>query len=172
MTEFWTTNWGDAATALGFIVSLVGLGWAIREARGAKSAAHAAQVAASAARDRMARHLQTVDLQRAIGLIGRIKDLHESNRWEAATEHYQPLREMLSDVIVRCPEEQRQARDNLATARANVTDMDNLVRSRRIDSVSEQDKALFIQRLNDTQGELEGRQATSDLANGEESRND
>ena len=165
MTEFWTTNWGDAATALGILISLIVLGWAIREAHGARAAALSAQIAASEARDRMARHLQTVDLQRAIGLIGRIKDLHDNDRWDAATEHYQTLREMLSDVIVRCPEDQRQARDNLATARANVTDMDNLVRLRAVRSVSEQDKALFVQNLNDAQSVLEG--LASDIGFGE-----
>ncbi|MYC30649.1 MAG: hypothetical protein F4X65_11275 [Chloroflexi bacterium] len=165
MTEFWTTNWGDAATALGILVSLIGLGWAIREAHGARSAAQAAQIAANEARDRMARHLQAVDLQRGIGLIGRIKDLHANNRWEAATEHYQTLREMLSDVIVRCPEEKTEFRQKLAIARSNITAMDNRVRERGAEGVSEDDRSQFGQGLNDIQSDLE--ELASDLGFGD-----
>ena len=76
MVEFWSVTWGDIAAIVGIIVSLGGLGWAIKEARGARSASEAANEAASETRDQIARHLQTVDLQRAIGLIERIKTLH------------------------------------------------------------------------------------------------
>jgi hypothetical protein len=68
MTEFWSLNWGDVATVVGVVVSLVGLCWAIKEARGARSASEAAQKAAREAAGQIARHLQTVDLERAIGL--------------------------------------------------------------------------------------------------------
>lgn len=163
--EFWSNNWGDAATAFGIIISLVGLGWAIREARGARSASQAAQAAASETRDQIARHLQAVDLQRAIGLIERIKTLHDNDRWEASTEHYQTLREMISDVIVRCPENQREVREKLATARTNVTGMDNLVRERGSGGVSESDRSLFGRSLNDIQSDLE--ELASDLGFGD-----
>lgn len=165
MMEFWSNNWGDAATAFGIIISLVGLGWAIREARGARSASQAAQAAASETRDQIARHLQAVDLQRAIGLIERIKTLHDNDRWEASTEHYQTLREMISDVIVRCPENQREVREKLATARTNVTGMDNLVRERGSGGVSESDRSLFGRSLNDIQSDLE--ELASDLGFGD-----
>ena len=83
MLEFWSVTWGDIATVVGIIVSLGGLGWAIKEARGARSASEAAKVAASETRDQIAHHLQAVDLERAIGLIERIKTLHDNDRWEA-----------------------------------------------------------------------------------------
>ena len=80
---------------------MIALGWKIKEARGARSASEAAKAAAGDAREQIARHLQAVDLQRAMGLIERIKTLHDNDRWEASTEHYQTLRAMISDVIAR-----------------------------------------------------------------------
>lgn len=165
MAEFWTTNWGDAATAIGIIISLAGLAWAIWEAHGAKSASRAAQIAANEARDHIVLHLQAVDLQRAIGLIARLKTLHANDRWEAATEHYQMLREMLSDVIVRCPAEQAEIREKLTLARYNITAMDNRVRECGSAGVPEDNRSQFGQGLNDVQSVLE--ELASDLGFGE-----
>ena len=155
MMEFWSTAWGDVATVVGIIVSLGGLGWAIKEARGARSASQAAETAASETRDQIQRHLQTVDLQRAIGLIERIKTLHDNDRWEAAREHYQALRAMLSDVIVRCPESQGEVRDRLSAARTIVRDTENFVRERVGETIEDQDRARLNQSLNDIQSDLE-----------------
>ena len=149
------TSWGDAATVIGIIISLVGLGWAIKEAHGAKSASQAAQVAAYETRDQIAHHLQAVDLQRAIGLIERIKTLHDSESWEAARQHYQTLREMLSYVIVRCPVDKSEVREKLATARTIVTGMENLVRGRSSNGISEREQSRLNRRLNDIQSDLE-----------------
>ena len=155
MTEFWTSTWGDAATAVGIVVSLIGLGWAIKEARGARSASRAAEFAASETRDQIGRHLQAVDLQRAIGLIERIKTLHDNSRWEASTEHYQTLRAMLSDVIVRCPEDQTAIREKLATSRATVGNVENLVRQRGGGTISDREKSRLNRSLNEIQSDLE-----------------
>ena len=155
MLEFWTNTWGDAVTILGIVVSLVGLGWAINEARGARSASNAARKAASETRDQIARHLQAVDLQRAIGLIERIKTLHDNSRWEASREHYQTLRAMLSDVIVRCPKDQTDVREKLTTSRTIVGNMENLVRQRGGDGVSGREKSRLNRSLNDIQCDLE-----------------
>jgi hypothetical protein len=134
---------------------LGGLGWAIKEARGARSASQAAETAASEARDQIARHLQTVDLHRAIGLIERIKTLHDNDRWEAAREHYQALRAMLSDVIARCPVNQADVREKLATARTIIRDTENFVRERIGKSIEDRDRSRLNQSLNDIQSDLE-----------------
>ena len=103
----------------------------------------------------MAFHLQAVDLQRAIGLIGRIKTLHDNDRWDASSEHYQTLRAMLSDVVARCPEEQVRVREKLATARAIIRDMENLVRSHVSRDIHERDRFRMTKSLNDIQSDLE-----------------
>ena len=112
-------------------------------------------MAASDTRDQISHHLQTVDLQRAIGLIERIKTLHDNNRWEASTEHYQTLREMLSDVIVRCPEDQSAVRENLASARTIVFGMENSVRPRVGQDIPERDRSRWNRSLNAIQSDLE-----------------
>lgn len=153
--EFWSTSWGDVATVVGIIVSLGAIVWAIKEARGARSASQAAETAASETRDQIQRHLQTVDLQRAIGLIERIKTLHDSDRWEAAREHYQALRAMISDVIARFPEDQTEVRDKLAAARTVIRDTENFARERIGGIIADQDRSRLNQSLNDIQSDLE-----------------
>ncbi len=153
--EFWSGTWGDIATIVGIMVSLGGLGWAIKEARGARTASEAAKAAASETRDEVASHLQAVDLQRAIGLIERVKTLHDNDRWEASREHYPTLRAMLSDVIARCPEDQAGVREKLATARTIVGDMENFVRPRVSRAIPERDRSRLNQSLNDIQSVLE-----------------
>ena len=155
MIDFWSVTWGDIAAIAGIMVSLGGLGWAIKEARGARSASEAAKTAASETRDQIARHLQTVDLQRAIGLIERIKTLHDNNRWEGSTELYQSLREMLSDVISRCPDEQAGVREKLEAARVVVRRMENLVRRYVSRDIPDRARSRLNQRLNEIQSDLE-----------------
>ena len=155
MMEFSSTNWGDVVTVGGIIVSLVGFIWAIKVARGARSASEAAEAAASATKDQMTHHLQSVDLQRAIGLINRIKTLHDNDQWDASREHYQTLREMLSDVIVRCPEDQRDLREKLAIARTIVTSMEDVGRSPDGTTVPKRERTRLNLILNDIQSNLE-----------------
>lgn len=148
MMEFVAANWGGLASGLGVIVSLVGLGWAIKEARGARTAAREA-------RDRIANHLQTVDLERAIALIQRIKLLHDTNRWEASMEQYQALRMMLSDISARCPETQAMFRDSLTAARARVRATEDFVGARTSLVIAAEDRSRINRRLNNIQSDLE-----------------
>ena len=127
----------------------------VKEARGARSASQAAKNAANDTRDQIARHLQAVDLERAIGLIQRIKLLHDTDRWEAATEQYQTLRTMLSDIIVRCPAEQYELREKLATARMIVRDIEDSVGERTTYPIDELTRPGLNQSLNDMQSYLE-----------------
>ena len=155
MVEFWSISWGDVASGVGILVSLGGFLWAIKVASGAKTASEEAERAAAETRDGVARQLQAVDLQRAIGLIGRIKTLHQYERWEGSTELYQTLREMLSDIIARCPESQGDIRERLATARIIVRDTENFVRPRVSRGIPERDRSRISQGLNSIQSDLE-----------------
>ncbi len=94
-------------------------------------------------------------MQRAIGLIERIKTLHDNDRWEASREHYQTLRAMLSDVIARCPEDQSAVREKLATARTIVIGMENFVRPRVSQDIPERDRSRLDESLNAIQSDLE-----------------
>ena len=153
--DFLAANWGALLSGLGVLVSLVGIGWAIKEARGARSASKAAQLAARATRDDIRRYLQTVDLVRAIGLIQRVKLLHDAGRWKSAMEQYQDLRRMLSDIITRCPESQAELRDKLADGRIFVNSMENRVDERDVQPIEAPERAELNQQLNEIQIALE-----------------
>ena len=153
--ELWSVTWGDIATVVGILVSLVGLGWAIKEARGARSASEAAKTAATEARGQIGRHLQSVELRRAIGLIEQVKTLHDNDRWESSREHYQTLREMLSDVISRCSDDQIAVREELATSRVILRDMEDFVRPRVSRAIPERERSRLNRSLNDIQSDLE-----------------
>lgn len=155
MLEHFAGNWGSWVSVLGVIVSSVGLGWAISEARRARNASQAARTAARETRSYIARHLQAVDLERAIALIQRIKLQHDTGQWDAAREQYQSLRFMLSNIIARCPDEQVGLRDELIAARAAITAMEDLVRASISSGIAESDLAELNRDLNGMQSSLE-----------------
>ncbi len=155
MMEFWSTTWGDIATLVGIIVSFGGLTWAIFAASGARTASEAAEAAAKEASEQIAHSLQTADLHRAIGLIERVKTLHDNDRWEASAALYQSLRSMLSDVIARSPENKVDVREKLATARTIVRNMEDVVRDRDNGAISRRERSRFNGRLNEIQSNLE-----------------
>lgn len=155
MIEFVAANWGGLVSVLGVLVSSIGLGWAISEARRARNASQAAQDAARETRSYIARHLQAVDLERAIALIQRIKELHNGGRWQSAMEQYQPLRAMLSDIVARCPESQTEFREKLNTARRRILDAENSVRGRLAQDTDESHRTQLYRELNQIQSDLE-----------------
>lgn len=155
MLEYLAGNWGSWVSVLGVIVSSVGLGWAISEARRARNASQAARTAARETRSYIARHLQAVDLERAIALIQRIKDLHNGGRWQTAMEQYQPLRALLADIIARSSDSQTELRRKLANARTLILTTENFVGERGGQAIDEHDRSELNQSLNRVQSELE-----------------
>ena len=116
---------------------------------------HKRRAAANETRNDIARHLQAVDLERAIALIQRIKLLHDIGRWEAAMEQYQLLRSMLSHIIARSSESQSGLRAGLANARTAVTGIENFVEERIGHDIEASDRSRLNRRLNRIQGDLE-----------------
>jgi hypothetical protein len=146
---------GSWASISGVVISTVGLIATIIIAWGARSASRAARAAAIATNNRIENHLQAIDLERAIGLIQRIKLLHDTGWREAALEQYQSLRMMLSGIITRTPEDLTEFREKLATARAIVTTMENSVRISIRPGGDDPDWTLLDESLNDIQSTLE-----------------
>ena len=148
--EFIQNHWGGLASVLGLLVSLIGLAWAIREARGAKSAA-------LETRERIGRHLVIVDLERAVALIQRVKLLHDTGRWEGALEQYQPLRDMLSAILARYPDENmdRDRRQRLTSARNVVSTVEVQVESQLSQGLTPETQENLHRLLNRIQADLE-----------------
>lgn len=148
-------NAGNWASILGAGISTIGLIATIIVAWGARSASRAARAAAVATNNSIERHLQTIDLERAIGLIQRIKLLHDTGRWEAAMEQYQASRMMLSDIMARCPEGQGEARQGLATARADIRYLEDVVGESIGNTIDASARSRFNRSLNNVQSVLE-----------------
>ena len=153
--DFLSDHWGNIFSVIGVVVSVVGLAWAILEAQGAKSAAQAAEQATIETRDSIGRHLVTIDLERAVSLIQRLKLLHRESRWEGALEQYHPLRAIISDIVSRYPELEVEVREDLTRARTSLSHMENSVESYRQRPEDADFTSLNI-RLNDIQSDLEG----------------
>lgn len=155
MTGFVTGNWGGLVSVVELAVSVVGLIWAIVVARGARSASQAAHKAAREAVGQIARHLQTVDLERAIGLI------NASNSCTTLLGG----KPQLSDIIGRCAEGHTERRQRLNTARMRVRGMENLVREHINQSIGDTERANLNQELNEIQSDLD--ELASDLGFGD-----
>ena len=146
---------GSWASLSGAILSTIGLIATIIVAWGARSASRAARAAAVATNSRIESHLQSVDLERAIALIQRIKLLHDTERWEAAIEQYQSLRMMVYGFIARTLEDQTAFREKLTVATAIVTTMENSVRRRMRQGIGDPDWPALEESLNEIQSTLE-----------------
>lgn len=131
MLEFLLDRWGDLFSVIGVVVSAGGLWLAFREARRARceavrarSAAKSAEKATIETRNRIGRHLTVVDVERSIAIIRRLEYLQRTENWEAATEQYHALRELITDIIARYPEIDSEIRERLLVARESVRMMD------------------------------------------------
>ena len=161
--EFFLDHWGDIFSVIGVVVSMVGLFWAVREAKGARSAASAAEKATIETKDSIGRHLVTIDLQRAVGLIQRLKLLHSANRWDAALEQYQSLRAIISDIIARYPELDTEIRRRLSLARHQIRRMEDLVEDSAGQGLETDEWAPLNHRLNEIQSDLESIASTMEF---------
>jgi hypothetical protein len=116
MTYF-LENWGSFVGVLSLIITIIGFFIAIRRATEARTASREARAA-------VIKVLSTADLQRAIALIQRLKDLHRDSKWETSLEHYQPLRAMLADINSRLPLPSSEQRATLQQAITDISIME------------------------------------------------
>ena len=154
MIDFFA-QWGGLISAIGVLASLVALVIAAYQAYRARSASEAARKASERAIARLNNYLQTVDFERAIGLIQRVKILQNHGQWGSALEHYQALRSMMSNIIARLPPEQNNFREKLTTSRAVVKTIEDAVQRRISGRISDRFRARLQEQLNDVQVNLE-----------------
>ena len=98
--DYVVDNWGSFVGVLGLAASVGGLVYALLARRAAKSAEQAAREARRA----ITRTLSMVDVERAVALIGRLKDIHYQRNWDYALGMYPELRRMLSEIAASAPE--------------------------------------------------------------------
>ncbi len=158
MMDYLLDNWGSFIGAAGLVITILGViisYLAFRRAGKAREAAAAAEVASKETRAAMTRYLTAVDLQRAIALLQRLKEMHRANRWETCLEHYQPLRVLLSEIRSRHPTLTPELQRTLETAILDVTEMENTLVAALRESVAITAAAEFDRTLNRIQSELE-----------------
>ncbi len=153
--EFFSNHWGSLFSVIGVAVSVIGLAWAILEARRARSAAELAERATIETRNRIGRHLAATDLERAVGLIQRLKLLHRERRWEAALEQYQSLRVIISNIAARHPDLNPEIHDLLSSAREEISEMEDHVEMQVSQELEPDNLNILNRQLNTIQSNLE-----------------
>ena len=108
-------------------VSLGGFAVAIWQIRKARSAAEAANRAATQARESLVHRLSIGDLARASSEIDRLKDLHRGQEWQRALDQYPRVRQTLVDVRVRVEEDAPDTATAFQGAIAQLAQMESAV---------------------------------------------
>ena len=99
--DYLQDHWGSFVSAVGLVATVIGLVLVFRRAGEARTSAAAARTAAQEAREAITGVLTIVDLERAIAMVQRLKQLHVDSKWEVGLELYQPLRVMLTNIRTR-----------------------------------------------------------------------
>ena len=128
--DYVVNNWGSFVGILGLLASIGGLVYAFLARRAAKSAEQAAREARRA----ITRTLSLVDVERAVALIGRLKDVHSQRNWDYALGLYPELRRMLSEIAASIPSNFAPHGDFINSIIPQVTALENLVRRSRYDN--------------------------------------
>ena len=161
-------DWTSLAVGIGgLIAGTFGLWFAFlahRSAKLAERAAASAEDAANSARmeaqNALTRHLSSVDTERAVALINRLKELHRQRNWGAALWLYQDLRRTLSEIRASIPTNLDQFHDAINDAVPQVTTMEDQVSRALHESTGLEDASELSVILNAIQQDLETLQAS------------
>ena len=77
-------NWGSVIGTLGLVATVIGLVIVFRRAGEARKSAAAAENASQETQQSIVRVLTVVDLERAIAMLQRLKQLHRDRKWKLA----------------------------------------------------------------------------------------
>ncbi len=156
--DYFLENWGSFVGVMGFLASVGGLVYALLARRAAKSAEQAAREA----RQAVASTLSSIDVGRAIALIGRLKEIHYLRNWDYALGLYQDLRRTLSQIAESMPDNLVQHRGFINSAVPQITVMENMVRRSRYESEDgePEDISSFDDALSELQQALEKLQSS------------
>lgn len=89
---YFLDNWGSFIGAISLVVTVAGFALAIYRVGQAQKAAAAAEEASKNTAESITKVLAIVDLERAMGLIERLRAFHRGSQWSAAIGHYPDLR--------------------------------------------------------------------------------
>lgn len=155
MMNDWITWLGVGIGTGGLVASVAGVLFAFLARRAAKSAEQAAREA----REALSRNLSSVDIERAVELITRLKDMHRQGDWRQAIRLYQVLRRTLTEIRVSMPSGFEDSRKAIEVAIPEITDLENRVGQALYRSSEPEDVPVLDKMLNDIQQELESLQS-------------
>ena len=158
--DYFLENWGNFVGVLGVMVSAVGLWYAFKAHRAARSAKQAAEKASTETRRTVSRSRRSVDTGRAIALINRLKVLHRNRDWGYALELYQELRSTLSDIHASMPDDLAETRDAVADAIHKIREIEDEVNRALYENREPNDVPELNVILNDIQRNLQRLQST------------
>ena len=151
--DYFVENWGNFVGLLGLLASVGGLFYACLARRAAKSA----EQAAKEARQALTRTIGSIDVERAIALIGRLKEIHDRRNWDYALGIYPDLRRILSQISESIPSDLSEFRNVFSSAVPQITTMENFVRKSREENDSKEPEEIssLDETLNEIQQGLE-----------------
>lgn len=162
MADF-LNSWGGLIGLIGALLSLFGLAASIWAVYCAGKAREAAEAARRETRVALTRALATVELERAIALVQRLKELHRDNRREAGLVLYPILRVMLVDISFHHTESTAESQELLQRAIMQITEMEDRLGASTGDDA---DFREFSVKLNALQVNLENLASDIQLPNG------
>ena len=114
-------------SAIGVMLAVYSIYYAHRQASQAKTAAQRAERAAEWARSQLGQNSAIADMTLASGRIDHLKELHASQQWQRALDHYTPLRQTLQSASRRHPSLSPQAHRDFEEAVSLTIQMENEV---------------------------------------------
>lgn len=161
-------NWGSVISSVGLVATILGLWIVFRRAGQARRAADASRIAAQETQLAISSVLTIVDLERAIAMVQRLKQLHRDRKWEVSLELYQPLRVMLTNIHSRGTIETQEIRDSIPKIRSIE---ENITRA-LAQGVEPTGERSFLRLLNNIQAGLEQIASSTHLPGSEGRRDD
>lgn len=153
MADF-LNSWGGLIGLVGAVLSLFGLAasiWAVYRAGKAREAAEAARRETRVA---LTRALATVELERAIGLVQRLKEAHRTRRWDTCLGYYDLLQVMLTDILTWYPDTTPEIRNDIEKAIQLIQTMETQVDAAQEQATDPAEFGAFNWMLNDILGLL------------------
>ena len=98
LTKLLKDHWGDIASVVGVVVSLVGFAVTIWGVLTSKSAAQRAESAANAARRSILRSDSLMELSASVTMMEEIKRLHRASAWSVLPDRYSLLKSHLVSI--------------------------------------------------------------------------
>lgn len=144
-------NWGSFVSLVGLVATVIGLIVVFRRAGEARTSAADARTAAQETQQAITDVLKIVDLERAIAVVQRLKQLNRDRKWEVSLELYQPLRVMLTNINARSTIETLDIREAIPQIRV----MENTITYALAEGDEPAETNRFFGVLNDIQVSLE-----------------